>query len=130
MVGEQGSVIGGWPLLPWAFEVSGAKYSDTLPGQIKFGNVFTFNYWVRWFTEPFGLTLQYSLERDFEDFLRYPLLDGRPTYLMAAVHSRARGRGDIPFSAVTGAAGVDRTRATRRILDRLRSEHDAGRLVR
>ena len=45
-----GSVIGGWPLLLWAFEVSASIRHPT--GQIKFGNVFTFNYWCA-ITEPF-----------------------------------------------------------------------------
>jgi hypothetical protein len=53
---------------------------------MKLGNVFTFNYWVRWLTEPFGLSLHYSLREDFWDFLRYPLVVGYPTYLMMAVH--------------------------------------------
>jgi hypothetical protein len=80
-----GSVAGGWPLVPWALEVAGQVFGHPT-GQIKVGNVFTFNYWVRWFTEPFGLTLEYSLHEEFEDFLRYPLVDGHATYLMAVVH--------------------------------------------
>jgi hypothetical protein len=80
-----GSVVGGWPLVPWAGEVAAQVFGNPT-GQIKFGNIFTFNYWMRWFTEPFGLTLQYSLHDDFADYLRYPLLSGHPTFLMAAVH--------------------------------------------
>jgi hypothetical protein len=80
-----GSVAGGWPLVPWGLAVVGEVFGHPT-GQIKLGNVFTFNYWVRWFTEPFGLTLQYSLQDDFWDYLRYPLLGGYPTYLMALTH--------------------------------------------
>jgi hypothetical protein len=80
-----GSVLGGWPLVPWGLEVVGQVFGQPT-GQIKLGNVFTFNYWVRFFTEPFGLTLQYSLQNDFWDFMRYPLILDYSTYLMAGVH--------------------------------------------
>jgi hypothetical protein len=80
-----GSVLGGWPLVPWALAVSSEVLSHP-SGQIKLGNAFTFNYWLRWFTEPFGLSLQYSLHEDFGDFLRYPIVGGYSTYSMALVH--------------------------------------------
>jgi len=85
-----GSAVGGAPLVPWALTV----YTDVIgrpTGQTKFGNILTLNYWVRWFTEPFGLSVKYSLEDDFDDFLRYPLIGEYPTYLMAIVHAALIG---------------------------------------
>ncbi len=41
---------------------------------------------IRWVTEPLGLGLDYSLDNDFGDFLRSPILDGRPTYLVGILH--------------------------------------------
>jgi hypothetical protein len=80
-----GSLVGGWPLLPWGL----AAYSDVIgnpTGQTKIGNVFTFKYWLRWVSEPFGMTLRYSLGNDFSDYLREPVVGGVPTYLMGVVN--------------------------------------------
>src|SRR5439155_4616420 len=43
-------------------------------------------FWLRWLTEPFGLSVEYALENDFGDYLGYPLLGGQPTYLVLLVH--------------------------------------------
>jgi hypothetical protein len=79
-----GSAAVAWGLLPWLHALATTPTEPT--GQIKLGNPFTFSYWVRWATEPLGISIQYSLGRDFEDFLRYPLVGGRATYLMAVAN--------------------------------------------
>jgi hypothetical protein len=38
-------------------------------------------------TESFGLGVEYTLGRHFRDFLRWPLLGGRPSYLVALAHA-------------------------------------------
>jgi hypothetical protein len=79
-----GSAAVAWGLLPWLYELATTPTEST--GQIKLGNPFTFSYFIRWVTEPFGVSISYSLGKDFEDFLRHPLVGGRPTYLMALAH--------------------------------------------
>jgi hypothetical protein len=79
-----GSAAIAWGLFPWLHELVTTPTEST--GQIKLGNPFTFSYWIRWVTEPLGISVHYSLGQDFPDFLRYPLLDGRPTYLMAVAN--------------------------------------------
>jgi hypothetical protein len=73
-----------WGLLPWLYALWVMPTEPT--GQIRLGNPFTFSYWIRWFTEPLGISIHYSLGRDFIDFLRYPLIGGRGTYLMGAAN--------------------------------------------
>jgi hypothetical protein len=73
-----------WGLVPWLYALATTPTEPT--GQIKLGNPFTFNYWIRWATEPFGISVSYSLGQDFADFLRRPLVGDRPTYLMAVAN--------------------------------------------
>src|SRR5262249_9696256 len=65
--------------------------------------IFEARFWTYWVSEPFGLSLKYALGDTFTDFLRYPLLHGRPTYLVAAAH----------VFLVTAAAGLLMTAAWR-----------------
>jgi hypothetical protein len=44
-------------------------------------------FYVRWFTEPFGIQPRPYLGGDFPDFLRQPVLAGRPTYLLGAAYA-------------------------------------------
>jgi hypothetical protein len=79
-----GSAAVAWGLIPWLHALATTPIEST--GQIKLGNPLTFSYWMRWVTEPLGISIHYSLGRDFGDFLRYPLIGGRPTYLMAVAN--------------------------------------------
>jgi hypothetical protein len=72
-------------VLPWLHAVATAPTQST--GQIRLSNPLTFSYWIRWLTEPLGISIHYSLGKDFADFLRYPLVGGRATYLMAAANA-------------------------------------------
>ncbi|MDB5309692.1 MAG: rane protein of unknown function [Gemmataceae bacterium] len=81
-----GTALAAWPLVLWlpdAIEQAGRHPT----GQIRLSNIATLNFYLRWATEPFGLTLTYSLGDDFGDFLRYPLVAGRPTYVVAGLHA-------------------------------------------
>src|SRR5206468_2003856 len=44
-------------------------------------------FWLRWTTEPFGVSLSYALGDDFVDFLRGPWLGGRPTWGVGLLHA-------------------------------------------
>src|SRR5579883_342733 len=79
-----GSLAVGWGLIPWIYAVLTTPTQST--GQIRLSNPLTLSYWLRWITEPFGISIHYSLGKDFADFLRYPLVGGQPTYLMGAAH--------------------------------------------
>jgi hypothetical protein len=81
-----GTACAAWPLALWLPEaVEHAMRHPT--GQIKLRHLVTPNFYLRWVTEPFGLMLDYSLGKDFSDFLRYPLIAGRGTYLVGALHA-------------------------------------------
>ena len=81
-----GCSIGALPMLPWAYLVLGRSRGH-FNHAVQWIHVAELKFWARWFTEPFGLGIEYSLESDFGDFLRYPLLGGRPTYLVGALHA-------------------------------------------
>jgi hypothetical protein len=81
-----GTVLGALPLLPWAAEVlAHPSQRPANPGRWLHG--LEGKFWVRWCTEPFGLGVQYTLGPHFREFLGYPHLLGRPTYLVAAAHA-------------------------------------------
>jgi hypothetical protein len=80
-----GSALGALALLPWlghilagsnAHEIIGHHWYHSLEGK----------FWGRWITEPLGLSVEYALERDFGDFLAYPLIGGHKTYGMMLLH--------------------------------------------
>ena len=58
--------------------------------------------WVYWGTEPAGFTLRYSLGKDFDEFLRGPVVAGTPTYGVAALH------GVLALAGVGIGAGMGR----------------------
>jgi hypothetical protein len=80
-----GSMLGALTLIPWFLYIWGDLETNPI-SQRKIGNAFEGKFWMRWLTEPMGLSLQYSLASDFADFLRYPILNGRGTYLVAIAH--------------------------------------------
>jgi len=71
--------------LHWLVYVAGEMGTHSIT-QRSWAHLVEFKFWLRWVTEPFGLGLQPSLGDDFKDFLRYPLVAGRPTYLAALLH--------------------------------------------
>jgi hypothetical protein len=74
-----GSFLGTIPLIPWLPYLIRDPH---LPGEL----VLRFKFWSNWVTEPFGLGLKYSLGKQFQDFLRYPLVDGQPSYFVMLLH--------------------------------------------
>jgi len=85
-----GSVLGALPMLPWLAYVW--SYPSERPFHLhRWVHACELKFWVRWFTESFGLGINYTFGPYFHEFLRYPLLGGRPTYLVAATHSFIAG---------------------------------------
>jgi hypothetical protein len=80
-----GSALGALPLAPWFWYV--ATRGAGAISQRRWSHLVEGKFWLRWVTEPFGISLEYSLGEDFPDFLRSPLMAGRPTYLVGALHA-------------------------------------------
>jgi hypothetical protein len=80
-----GSVVGALPLIPWFWYVSREIGASSLT-QRRWTHLVTGTFWTRWLTEPLGISVEYALGDDFADFLRYPLVAGRPTYLVGSLH--------------------------------------------
>jgi len=81
-----GSCLGALPLVPWVDYVV-----TTHPGNsFHWINLLWWldpRYWFFWITDALGIGLNYSLKLpEFLDFLRYPLVAGHGTYLVAALH--------------------------------------------
>jgi 4-amino-4-deoxy-L-arabinose transferase-like glycosyltransferase len=80
-----GSLLGALPLVPWAWHlwnhpsgrpVNPERWVHALEGK----------FWVRWFTESFGLGIDYTLGPHFREFLSWPVVHGRPTWLVGVCH--------------------------------------------
>src|SRR5581483_1063021 len=87
-----GSCLGALPLLPWL------RYLVTDLGSrptsaFQWWHPLEGRFWMRWLTEPMGVGLQYSLDKDFGNFLSAPVVAGRPTYLVGIVQGLAVGIG-------------------------------------
>ncbi len=80
-----GSLIGLVPMVPWLQYLaagSGGGFNWESPLWILYPK-----FWIYWLTDPFGIGLTYSLKTvHFLDFLRFPLIDGRGTYMVALLH--------------------------------------------
>jgi hypothetical protein len=76
-----GSCLGALPLLPW-FSYLLTEFHSTGPSRVYWVHLFEFKFWGRWVMQPLGFGLEYSLEKEYASFLRYPLIAGRPTYLV------------------------------------------------
>lgn len=80
-----GSVLGAIPLLPWLrYVATEAVFLPRHPGAWQ--HLFEFRFWLRWVLEPLGFGLQYSLGKDYLDFLRQPLWAGHFTWLVLVLH--------------------------------------------
>jgi hypothetical protein len=78
-----GSCLGTLPLLPWLYSLATQPHARP-DSHFVWTDVFRF--WYVWSTDPFGLDVQFSLGKHFQDFLTYPVIAGRPTHLVLAVH--------------------------------------------
>ncbi len=81
-----GSLMGAIPLIPWL------QYMASEPGNgFKMMSLMwplRTNYWFFWMTDSLGMGLVYSLNTHlFLDFLRYPLIGGKGTYLVGMLHA-------------------------------------------
>jgi hypothetical protein len=80
-----GSLAGSIPLIPWL------RYMAAQPGTGFHWKSLLWilypKYWAYWVTDSLGVGHTYSLKtKQFLDFLRYPLVDGRGTYLVGVLH--------------------------------------------
>ncbi|MBV9123934.1 MAG: hypothetical protein JO112_11300 [Planctomycetes bacterium] len=80
-----GSCLGGITLIPWLWYVLGVMKTGGVSAR-HWVHIVEMKFWARWVLEPFGISLSYSLGNDFGDFLRYPLVNGWPTYLVGVLH--------------------------------------------
>jgi len=77
-----GSAVGALPAIPWLIEMlrhgSGAAMHLRAP---------VAQFFLRWFTQPFGFGVDFTLARgEIAAFLASPSVGGHPTWLMAAAH--------------------------------------------
>ena len=79
-----GSSLGALPLIPW-LKYMFTRFGDR-PSFTKWSRLFEFKLWTHWATEPLGIGLKYALGRNFSEFLAYPIISGRPTYLVGLLH--------------------------------------------
>jgi 4-amino-4-deoxy-L-arabinose transferase-like glycosyltransferase len=80
-----GSLLGALPMLPWLIHL--VTHPSARPANpYRWVHACEMKFWIRWFTESFGFGIDYTFGPYFRDFLRYPLLAGRPTYLVAVLH--------------------------------------------
>jgi hypothetical protein len=83
-----GSALAALPMVPWL----AALLTEHGPHSVAHDNwihALECKFWMRWVQEPFGLGIDYTLEDQFRDFLTYPHVLGRPTYLVALLHGVA-----------------------------------------
>jgi hypothetical protein len=80
-----GSCLGALPLMPWLRAVWETMGDHPLKAR-QWIHIFELKFWTRWATEPFGISVHYSLEKDFSEFLGYPVMFGRPTYFVGLLH--------------------------------------------
>jgi hypothetical protein len=81
-----GSCLGAVPLIPWAAEVLAHPSAGTA-SPIGWVHALEGKFWGRWFTESFGLGIDYTLGAHFREFLGWPLVGDTPTYLVALCHA-------------------------------------------
>ncbi|MGH7225701.1 MAG: hypothetical protein ACRELF_20985 [Gemmataceae bacterium] len=80
-----GSALGALPMLPWLTHMlTHPSHAPINPH--RWVHACELKFWTRWCLESFGLGIDYTFGPYFRDFLRYPLVFGRATYLTAALH--------------------------------------------
>jgi hypothetical protein len=78
-------MLGAQQMLPWMIHM--LRQAGQQPGNShRWVHICEMKFWVRWFTESFGLGIDYTFGPYFREFQDYPLLAGRPTYLVGLLH--------------------------------------------
>ncbi len=80
-----GSALGGLTMIPWVLALAAAPAHASL-SNVNWFHALEFKFWTRWVLEAFGFGIDYTLEDQFRDFLTYPHIFGRPSYLVAILH--------------------------------------------
>lgn len=88
-----GSCVGSITLLPWIWNLLTERTGHSIG--YGFQEASQLKFWVFWITDPLGLHLGNALgvlngnstAAQLGDFLRYPLWDSSPTYLIGAAHA-------------------------------------------
>ena len=81
-----GSLAGTLPLVPWLLYM--ARVSGQVPRPPLWSKIIALRFWGYWGTDALGLHAWYNLGRPlFREFLGYPLVGGRPTYLVGFLHA-------------------------------------------
>jgi hypothetical protein len=104
-----GSLLGALPMLPWLIHL----FSHPSAGPVnphRWVHAFELKFWVRWCTESFGLGINYTFGPYFREFLRYPVLGGRPTYLVGVLHAFIAGAGVLLMVRAAAQLWRQRTR--------------------
>lgn len=81
-----GGLVGAVTAIPWIYHLA-FVVERSAAEKSHWWRLFELKFWVYWLTEPFGLSLQYSLGEDFATFLSGPILSGHATYIVAALHA-------------------------------------------
>ncbi len=81
-----GSALASVGLIPWLLYLR-EEFAHRTMHKSQLVHLFEFKFWSRWATEPFGISLHYTLGADFVDFLQAPVVAGTPTYLVAGLHA-------------------------------------------
>jgi 4-amino-4-deoxy-L-arabinose transferase-like glycosyltransferase len=80
-----GSVLGALPMLPWLIHLLAHPGGHPLNPH-RWVHACELKFWIRWFTESFGLGIDYTFGPYIHEFQGYPLLGGHPTYLVLLLH--------------------------------------------
>jgi hypothetical protein len=76
-----GCCLAGLPLIPWVAHEFRGLAGHAASNQ-SFVHCLEGKFWLAWISQPLGVSLRYILGDDYLDFLAYPRLAGRPTYLV------------------------------------------------
>jgi hypothetical protein len=80
-----GTLLGALPMLPWLVHLL-AQPSERPINPHRWVHALELKFWIRWFSESFGLGIDYTFGPYFREFQGYPLLGGHPTYLVGLLH--------------------------------------------
>jgi hypothetical protein len=87
-----GSIVGLLPMIPWMIYMWREGIGGLVPHS-AWSNVLNPRFYTAWFSIPFGVNLHDPLGPDFYPFLRYPLVNGVPTYGVSLLHLALLGLG-------------------------------------
>jgi hypothetical protein len=80
-----GSILGALPMLPWMVHL--LTHPSARPDNPhRWVHACEMKFWIRWFSESFGLGIDYTFGPYFREFMGYPLVSGHPTYLVGLLH--------------------------------------------